>query len=177
MGERQRPVWVHARPGGRTDRRVRHRRILDIDVDRSDLGTLWNTARFSVPLLGLESATAPEIVLSARALLGGGPTLNRRLFNEALEAQHEDLEEALSWWLSCLEAGDSMAHFGLGYTLYDLGRYRESYRHLRYYAGLGPTAPWNWCWLGKAAEAIGERGEALAAYLRAIELSAAPNDT
>src|ERR1700735_542506 len=70
-----------------------------------------------------------------------------------------------------------MAHFGLGYTLYDLGRYRESYRHLRYYAGLGPAAPWNWCWLGKAAEAIGELGEARAAYLRAIELSAAPDDT
>ena len=70
-----------------------------------------------------------------------------------------------------------MAHFGLGYTLYDLGRYRESYRHLRYYAGLGPAAPWNWCWLGKAAEAMGERGEARAAYLRAIELSAAPDDT
>jgi tetratricopeptide (TPR) repeat protein len=148
-----------------------------LDVDRSDLGRLWHTARFRVPLLGLENSTAPEIVLSARALIGDRPTLNRRLFAEALEAQHEDLDEALSWWLSCLEAGDSMAHFGLGYTLYDLGRYREAYRHLRYYAGLGPAAPWNWCWLGKAAEAVGERSEARAAYLRAIELSAAPDDT
>lgn len=49
-----------------------------------------------------------------------------------------------------------MAHFALGYTLYELERYHEAYRHLRYYAQIAPAAPWNWCWFGKAAAAVGE---------------------
>ena len=63
-----------------------------------------------------------------------------------------------------------MAHFGLGYTLYDLGRFKEAYRHLRRYTEISPCGGWNWCWLGKAAEAVGETAEARAAYERAIEL-------
>ena len=66
-----------------------------------------------------------------------------------------------------------MAHFALGYTLYDLGRFHEAYRHLRYYAELAPAGSWNWCWYGKAAQAIGEIDEARAAYRRAIELERA----
>ena len=31
-----------------------------------------------------------------------------------------------------------MAHFGLGYTLYDLGRFQEAYRHLRHYTEIAP---------------------------------------
>ena len=147
------------------------------DVDRDDRGEPWATARFAVPVLGLDSATAPEIVLAARALLGDLPTVNRRLFNSALEHQPDDRETALGLWLSCLQAGDSMAHFGLGYTLYELGRFHEAYRHLRYYASIASGAPWNWCWLGRAAAAIGETGEARAAYERAIELSEDPDDT
>ena len=64
-----------------------------------------------------------------------------------------------------------MAHFALGYTLYELGRFRESYAHLRHYAELAPLGSWNWCWLGKAAAAIGETAEAERAYRRAIELT------
>ena len=63
-----------------------------------------------------------------------------------------------------------MAHFGLGCTLYKLGRFREAYRHLRYYATIAPAHPWNLCWYGKAAEAIGERAEASIAYERTIAL-------
>ncbi len=33
-----------------------------------------------------------------------------------------------------------MAHFALGYTLYELGRYHEAYRHLRYYAQIAPAS-------------------------------------
>jgi Flp pilus assembly protein TadD len=64
-----------------------------------------------------------------------------------------------------------MAHFGLGYTLFDLGRHHEAYRHLRHYTEIAPAGAWNWCWLGRAAEAIGEVAEARAAYERAIALS------
>ncbi len=85
-------------------------------------------------------------------------------------------EEALVAWLACLEAGDSMAHFALGYTLYDLGRYVEAYRHLRYYTEIAPSHPWNWCWFGKAAEAVGEIAEARRAYQRAIALEEAGED-
>lgn len=69
-----------------------------------------------------------------------------------------------------------MAHFGLGYTLLELGRDREAYRHLRYYAEIAPAHPWNHCWFGKAAAAIGEVEEARSAYLRAIELTEAGGD-
>ena len=39
-----------------------------------------------------------------------------------------------------------------------------------------PHASWNWCWLGKAASAIGERAEAEQAYRRALELTAEGDD-
>ena len=42
-------------------------------------------------------------------------------------------------------------HFGLGYTLYDLGRHREAYSHLRRYTELAPHNSWAWLWLGRAA--------------------------
>ncbi len=63
-----------------------------------------------------------------------------------------------------------MAHFALGYTLYELGRFHEAYRHLRHYTEIAPFHSWNWCWLGKAAAALGEVDEARAAYRRALEL-------
>ena len=97
-------------------------------------------------------------------------TTLQRLQRDGLVAEIAEGEAALADWLDCLEAGDCMAHFALGYTLYDLGRYHEAYRHLRYYAELAPAGPWNWCWYGKAAEAIGEYGEAQTAYRRAIAI-------
>jgi hypothetical protein len=44
-----------------------------------------------------------------------------------------------------------MAHFALRYTVYELGRHREAYRHLRHYTEIAPHCSWNWCWYGKAA--------------------------
>lgn len=142
----------------------------EFDAEDPEVAAIWDQPHFEVPLLGLPDSSAGEIVLAARALLGGRNTVNRDYFSAAIAAQHADPEEALWLWLACLQAGDSMAHFALGYTLYELGRHREAYRHLRYYAQISPAAAWNWCWLGKAAEAIGELAEARAAYERAIEL-------
>lgn len=78
----------------------------------------------------------------------------------------------MAYWRHVLESGDSMAHFSLGYSLLELGRPSEAYRHLRYYTEIAPAGAWNWVWYGKAAEAIGELTEARRAYRRAIEIEA-----
>ncbi len=149
----------------------------EFDVDDPDVAEIWSGPHFEVRLVGLPKASAAEVVLAARPLLGDHSTINRQFFSAAAEAQDHDPEQALWCWLSCLEAGDSMAHFALGYTLYELGRYHEAYRHLRYYAQISPAAAWTWRWLGKAAQALGELNEARTAYQRAIELSEREDDT
>lgn len=151
-------------------------RFSRFDPDAPEVAAIWTQARFECPMLGLADASAGEIVIAARALLDGESTLNRFYFSAAVEA-HEDPEAALRLWLGCLQCGDSMAHFALGYTLYELGRHHEAYRHLRYYAQIAPAGAWNWCWLGRAAAAIGETGEARAAYERAIALEAGGEET
>ena len=55
-----------------------------------------------------------------------------------------------------LEAGDQKARYGLGYTLVELGEFREAYDHLRIYTELTPHNAWAWCWLGRACEGLGE---------------------
>ena len=144
------------------------------DPSAEEADEVWSGPTFDVPLVGLTSVSAGEIVLATRALLGDQPTINRVYFNDAAGAQSPD--EALALWSCCLEAGDSMAHFGLGYTLYERKRYPEAYRHLRHYTEIAPCGAWNWCWLGMAAEAVGEQAEARQAYERAIELEAGGGD-
>lgn len=135
---------------------------------------LWSEGpRFAAPLLGLESATGGEIITAARSHFGDEPSVNRALFDSAV---NKEGEEAIFAWRDCLEAGDSMAHFALGYTLYELGRHREAYSHLRVYVRLAPRSSWNWCWFGKAAAALGESEEAEDAFERAIELTEAGDD-
>lgn len=90
-----------------------------------------------------------------------------------MQAEGEEAEEL---WRNCLQAGDLMAHYSLGYTLYDLERYREAYRHLRAYTELVPADGWAWCWLGKACEAMGDLEQARSAYGRAIELDDGETD-
>ena len=109
-----------------------------------------------------------EVVVAARALFRDRSTVNRELFSRAVNASGE---EALTLWL--LQAGDRMAHFAQGCALYRLGRHREAYRHLRHYTEIAPHGSWNWCWYGKAAQALGLRGEARVAYRRATALEAA----
>ena len=108
-------------------------------------------------------------MLATAALLNGRPTVNRELFIRAVRMGDRP-EQALPLWLACLQAGDAMAHFGLGCCLHHLGRHHDAYRHLRHYTEIAPAGSWNWCWLGKAAEAIGEIGEARRAYERAIHI-------
>ncbi|MDQ3647569.1 MAG: hypothetical protein M3433_03100, partial [Actinomycetota bacterium] len=100
------------------------------DPEAEGFEALWrDTPRFDVPQLGLRDAGAGEICLAARASLGDEPTLNRCYFDQAVAAgaagDHPAAGEA---WSLCLESGDPMAHYGLGYTLWELGDFRGAYR-------------------------------------------------
>ena len=141
----------------------------DFDPWAAEVEGIWTGPGFASPLLGLDAASAGEVIVAAKAYLGDEPTINRAYFDMATRVRGE---EAVNLWRCCLESGDPMAHFALGYTLYELGQHREAYAHLRHYIALAPHSSWNWCWLGKAAAAIGARGEAEAAYRRALELTA-----
>lgn len=91
------------------------------------------------------------------------------LFHAAIAAKEAgDLEGAAEMWQALVQAGDPKGIFGLGNTLYDLGRYREAYAHLRRYTEIAPANSWAWSWFGKGCECIGERDEAVSAYRRAI---------
>lgn len=138
--------------------------LADLDPDDGAWGDVW----FHVPQLGLERASVAEIAVAVNQLFPNGSTPNRFFFNEA--AGMNDNNKAIDYWLSCLATGDSMAHFGVGCCLYELDRYHDAYRHLRYYATIAPADPWNLRWYGVSAEAIGEFDEAIRAYDRAIEL-------
>ena len=149
----------------------------ELDLDDEEHEPMWTGPRFEVPVLGLRDASAAEICLAAAAYLDGEPTMNRVFFSAAIAAGAEDeLDDALAHWRACLETGDLMAHYGLGYTLHELGRYREAYRHLRAYTEITPLNAWAWCWLGYTCTALGELGEARAAYQRAVELEEAGGD-
>jgi tetratricopeptide (TPR) repeat protein len=148
-------------------------KVLDFskfDVDDPKVWQIWREPLFDAPVLGLRAVVAGEIILAARALFGERDSINREFFSRAMKQEGDD---AFGFWLACLQAGDSMAHYGLGYTLYEQGRYQEAYRHLRHYTEISPNGSWNWCWLAKADAAIGEKEEARKACERAIELERA----
>jgi tetratricopeptide (TPR) repeat protein len=149
--------------------KVREFSRLDVDA----LSEIWRPPHFAVPMLALADASAGEIILAARALLGNRPTISHQFFALAAEASGE---EALNLWLCCLEAGDSVAHWGVGATLLTLGRFHEAYRHLRYYTEISSELSWSWCWYGRAAEALGLDAEALAAYRKAVALEERDGD-
>jgi tetratricopeptide (TPR) repeat protein len=142
-------------------------RLLEFDPSASEYESIWDDRSFDAPLLGLTDASAGEIVAAAKVEYDHEPTINRVYFNQAMSLNGYD---AVATWKLCLEAGDSMAHFGLGHTLLELGELREAYAHLRHYAEIVPTNAWAWCWLGKACSALGEVAEARTAYRRALAL-------
>lgn len=107
----------------------------EFDADDDEVSEIWAAPRFDTPTLGLKAVTAGEIVLAARSLFDGQSSINRQFFSAAINAETEN---ALALWLACLQAGDAMAHFGLGYTLYEVERFPEAYRHLRHYTEIAP---------------------------------------
>jgi tetratricopeptide (TPR) repeat protein len=151
------------------------RAFADFDAEAPGVGRIWREPLFDSPQLGLRHVSAGEICLAARVFLRGRSTVNRDFFDKALAARTK--EEKAGWWLLCLQAGDAMAHYGLGYTLLDLGRTREAYRHLRAYTEIAPLNAWAWCYRGRAAEAIGDADDARTSYRRAIALEREGGET
>ena len=129
--------------------------------------TLWEGPRFHCPALGLRDATAGVICMAATVYLDGS-TLNRLLFGEAVREQ--EAEDAAARWRRVIEAGDPMGHFGLGYTLFDMGEVAEAYLHLRTYTVVAPYCAWAWNWRGQAALAIGDPDQARECLERALEV-------
>jgi tetratricopeptide (TPR) repeat protein len=133
--------------------------------------------RFDVPLLVLRGAGALRIAREAEKFFGEHNSLNRDFFDRATEAgAGGQYEQELYWWRCCLQAGDPMAHFGLGYTLCDLDCYREALAHLRHYTRIASRGPWNWVWLGKCQSGLGRFEEARDSFRKAIELTARGGD-
>lgn len=127
---------------------------------------VWDGPRFEVPRLGLVDASAGEILLAVRAQFGDDPTADAVHFHHAIAAASP--EDAIAHWELALDAGNMCAHFGLGYTLVEVGRPDRGYAHLRRYTELAPANSWAWCWLGRCCEALGRNSEAICAYERAI---------
>jgi tetratricopeptide (TPR) repeat protein len=141
-----------------------------IDVDAHEQRPIWGPPRFDVPMLGLTAASAGEITVAARAFFAGRASIGHTYF--ALAAAEPDGEEMLELWRCCLEAGEAVAHYGLGCALYRVGRYHEAYGHLRYFATLAPELTWTWCSYGLAADALDLHEEAEDAFRRAVALEA-----
>lgn len=71
------------------------------------------------------------------------------MFDHAVNEQQSG--EAEPAWRECLTTGNMKAHFGLGYTLWELGKHHEAYRHLRLYTELAPRNAWAWAGSGRLA--------------------------
>lgn len=127
---------------------------------------------FDVPVLGLEAASAGAITTLASVVFAGMSTTDAELFHWAVEEEDAG-EEKVMRWRRCLAAGNLKAHFGLGYSLCEVGRFHAAYSHLRCYTNLVPRNAWAWCWLGDACLGCGDLSEARKAYHEALRLERA----
>ena len=146
---------------------------VDLDSWSPDPGAedIFGGPRFWIPGLGLDDASAGEALLAAQARWGyDDASLDAWLFSAAVSAADESLETAADLWTQVIDTGDLKGVFGLGYTLFDLGRFHEAHAHLRHYTELCPRNTWAWCLYGKSLEAIAESDAAFDAYCRAITL-------
>jgi tetratricopeptide (TPR) repeat protein len=143
--------------------------VSEFDLEDEEVRVIWEGPRFDAPQLGLINASAGEILLAAREFFGEDDSINRFYFDNAIAAGDEP-QKAAFYWRCCLQAGDVMAHYGLGYTLLELDRPREAYRHLRAYTEIVPSNAWGWCYRGQACEALGDTDEARQCYAEAVRL-------
>ena len=79
--------------------------------------------RFDVPVLGLVQASPLEILASTRATFGEEGTPDVYTFEHAVNIPGG--EEAVEAWRYCLATGNLKAHFALGCTYWELGRFHE----------------------------------------------------
>jgi hypothetical protein len=130
----------------------------EFDLETVEHEPIWAGPRFDAPTLALTDASAGEIILATRTHFGEGSSINRFFFNEAINAETDN--DRLGEWIGCVETGDSMAHYGLGITLLEMGIDDRAYTHLRFYASIAPCEPWAQYWYARAALNIDERAEA-----------------
>ncbi len=127
---------------------------------------VWGGPRFDVPPLGIEQGTVGLIAATARLLLAGLRTPDRVRFDQALAAGES--EEAIELWQACLDEGNELARYALGYTLLNHGRALEAKEQLKQYSSIVRSNAWAWCYLGQACEALEDWEEAEYAYRQAI---------
>lgn len=147
--------------------------LREFDLESKSHEALWSGPRFDAPALALSNCTTAEVILAARVHFDGRSSINRLYFNAAIDAEGTSGE--LSDWLCCVESGDSMAHYGLGIALHDVGEFNRAYTHLRFYASIALREPWAQYWLARAALAIGEVAEAGAAARKSQALATDPH--
>lgn len=125
----------------------------------------WQGPEFVVAGLPKGKATAGALIDCALQVFPDRSTLNAEAFHAAVGTEGE---EGVDAWLACLATGEMKAHFGLGYTLWELGRFEQAYAHLRHYTELTPRNSWAWCWFGKACVSLDRMDEARGAFEVAI---------
>lgn len=146
---------------------------VDLDLDDPAYDPLWDTSPHDAPALGLRGVSIGHIL--AVALMQLDPTErtpDRLRFSAAVACQDEDWELALEHWCDCLEQGDQMAHFAIGYSLMELERPAQAKEPLRRYTRLEPNNAFSWLWLGHACWALGDFEGAEYAYTAAVSRTA-----
>ncbi len=142
------------------------RGFASFDFESPANAAVWRGPRFDVPPLGIEQGTVGLIAASARLVLGDLRTPDRVLFDRAVAAGQS--EKALLLWQACLEQGNELARYALGYTLLDQGRPAEAREQLKHYSSIVRANAWAWCYLGQACEQLEDWEEAEYAYRQAV---------
>lgn len=145
--------------------------LSEFDFEAPENAAVWTGPRFDVPALGVEHGTVGLVAATARLVLGDLRTPDRVLFEAAVRA--EDPNEALALWEACLEEGNELARYAVGYTLLTLGRPQEAHEQLKRYSALVRRNAWAWCYLGQTCEQLDDFEGAEYAYRQALGATAA----
>lgn len=141
------------------------------DFEAAENAVVWTGPRFDVPALGVEQGTIGLVAATARLVLGELRTPDRVLFDAATRAH--GYAEALPLWEACLDEGNELARYALGYSLLALSRPREAHEQLKRYSALVRRNAWAWCYLGQACEQLEDWEGAEYAYRQSLEATAA----
>ncbi|MGC9221903.1 MAG: ADP-ribosylglycohydrolase family protein [Solirubrobacteraceae bacterium] len=136
------------------------------DFEAPANAAVWRGPRFDVPPLGIEQGTVGLIAATARLVIGSLRTPDRVLFDQAVAAGKG--EKALLLWQACLEEGNELARYALGYTLLALGRPLEAREQLKHYSSIVRRNAWAWCYLGQACEQLEDWEQAEYSYRQSI---------
>jgi tetratricopeptide (TPR) repeat protein len=128
------------------------RALVELALKRDDA----TTARAHVEIL-----VARDGARASTRYLAGKVYMKAEMWNEAVVAFQKTLD---------LDPANVYAHNNLGYSALQIGKTDDAVRHLEHCLTLAPVKPYMLNNLGVAYERDGRRAEALAAYMRAVEL-------